>query len=208
MRELCRDYQHIDPVTELVPVRPVVHYMMGGVHADINGATTLPSALTRRARPHASASAGQTGWARTRCPSCWCSETAPAGPQPSDTRPGSARIQLRCRPKPATRKQRLERDLNRRAETGKDASPTSAPTCRPCWRPRPGSTEQPHLTKAAEQIRELQEERFADAGIDDPQPFNTELLAFLELSGCSTSPRRSSNPPRTVPDPAAHTSGC
>lgn len=34
--------QHIDPVVELVPVRPVVHYMMGGVHTDINGATTLP----------------------------------------------------------------------------------------------------------------------------------------------------------------------
>src|SRR6187431_3757839 len=41
VRELCRDYQHIDPVTELVPVRPVVHYMMGGVHTDIDGATTL-----------------------------------------------------------------------------------------------------------------------------------------------------------------------
>src|ERR1700756_3222019 len=41
VRELCRDYQHIDPVTELVPVRPVVHYMMGGVHTDINGATIL-----------------------------------------------------------------------------------------------------------------------------------------------------------------------
>ena len=34
--------QHIDPVTELIPVRPVVHYMMGGVHTDIHGATTLP----------------------------------------------------------------------------------------------------------------------------------------------------------------------
>src|SRR5258707_3057011 len=42
VRELCRDYQHIDPVTELVPVRPVVHYMMGGIHTDIHGATTLP----------------------------------------------------------------------------------------------------------------------------------------------------------------------
>src|SRR6201988_893965 len=42
VRELCRNYQHIDPVTELVPVRPVVHYMMGGVHTNIDGATTLP----------------------------------------------------------------------------------------------------------------------------------------------------------------------
>src|SRR6266498_3822169 len=42
VRELCKEYQNIDPVTELIPVRPVVHYMMGGVHTDINGATPVP----------------------------------------------------------------------------------------------------------------------------------------------------------------------
>jgi fumarate reductase flavoprotein subunit len=41
VRELCQKYQNIDPVRELVPVRPVVHYMMGGVSTDINGATPL-----------------------------------------------------------------------------------------------------------------------------------------------------------------------
>src|SRR6266545_1551261 len=41
VRELCRDYQNIDPVHELIPVRPVVHYMMGGVHTDLEGATGL-----------------------------------------------------------------------------------------------------------------------------------------------------------------------
>src|SRR6516225_9701843 len=41
VRELCLKYQNLDPVTELIPVRPVVHYMMGGVHTDINGATPL-----------------------------------------------------------------------------------------------------------------------------------------------------------------------
>jgi len=42
VRELCLKYENIDPVRELVPVRPVIHYMMGGVHTDINGATSLP----------------------------------------------------------------------------------------------------------------------------------------------------------------------
>ena len=42
VRELCLKYQNIDPVKELIPVRPVVHYMMGGVGTDIHGATTLP----------------------------------------------------------------------------------------------------------------------------------------------------------------------
>jgi len=41
VRELCLKYQNIDPIKELIPVRPVVHYMMGGVHTDINGATPL-----------------------------------------------------------------------------------------------------------------------------------------------------------------------
>jgi fumarate reductase flavoprotein subunit len=41
VRELCRKYQNIDPVKELIPVRPVVHYMMGGVHTDIQGSTPL-----------------------------------------------------------------------------------------------------------------------------------------------------------------------
>jgi fumarate reductase flavoprotein subunit len=42
VRELCLKYENIDPVKEVIPVRPVVHYMMGGVHTDINGATPLP----------------------------------------------------------------------------------------------------------------------------------------------------------------------
>jgi len=42
VRELCLKYQNIDPIKEMIPVRPVVHYMMGGVHTDINGATPLP----------------------------------------------------------------------------------------------------------------------------------------------------------------------
>lgn len=41
VRELCLKYQNIDPVKELIPVRPVVHYMMGGVSTDIHGATPL-----------------------------------------------------------------------------------------------------------------------------------------------------------------------
>ena len=41
VRELCLKYQNIDPIKEMIPVRPVVHYMMGGIHTDINGATPL-----------------------------------------------------------------------------------------------------------------------------------------------------------------------
>jgi fumarate reductase flavoprotein subunit len=42
VRELCAKYVGLDPVKEMIPVRPVVHYMMGGIHTDIQGATSMP----------------------------------------------------------------------------------------------------------------------------------------------------------------------
>src|SRR5712692_10450170 len=42
VRELAKNYAGIDPVYEPIPVRPVVHYMMGGIDTDIDGATVLP----------------------------------------------------------------------------------------------------------------------------------------------------------------------
>src|SRR3989442_4680655 len=42
VRELSTVYAGVDPVYEPIPIRPVVHYMMGGVDTDIDGATTLP----------------------------------------------------------------------------------------------------------------------------------------------------------------------
>ena len=42
VRELAKNYAGIDPVYEPIPVRPVVHYMMGGVSTDKEGATVVP----------------------------------------------------------------------------------------------------------------------------------------------------------------------
>ena len=42
VRELAKNYAGIDPVYKPIPVRPVVHYMMGGIHTDIEAATPLP----------------------------------------------------------------------------------------------------------------------------------------------------------------------
>jgi succinate dehydrogenase / fumarate reductase flavoprotein subunit len=41
IREVCIKYRGIDPITEPIPIRPVAHYAMGGIEADINGATTM-----------------------------------------------------------------------------------------------------------------------------------------------------------------------
>ncbi|MGH2724691.1 MAG: FAD-binding protein [Actinomycetota bacterium] len=42
VRELARNFVGIDPAYEPIPVRPVVHYQMGGVDTDPVGRTSLP----------------------------------------------------------------------------------------------------------------------------------------------------------------------
>ncbi|RLC94351.1 MAG: succinate dehydrogenase/fumarate reductase flavoprotein subunit [Chloroflexi bacterium] len=41
IREVAMRFNFIDPVEEPIPVRPAAHYFMGGVHADIDGATPV-----------------------------------------------------------------------------------------------------------------------------------------------------------------------
>ena len=41
VRELARNYVGIDPVYQPIPVRPVVHYYMGGVRTDVDGLTAI-----------------------------------------------------------------------------------------------------------------------------------------------------------------------
>jgi fumarate reductase flavoprotein subunit len=42
VRDLCISYLNMDPVKEPIPIRPVVHYCMGGIHTDIKAATPVP----------------------------------------------------------------------------------------------------------------------------------------------------------------------
>src|SRR5215813_2928890 len=42
VRELAQSYAGVDPVHQPIPVRPVVHYTMGGIHTDMDAATPLP----------------------------------------------------------------------------------------------------------------------------------------------------------------------
>jgi len=41
VRELAMSYMSVDPVHQPIPVRPVVHYTMGGIDTDINAGTSL-----------------------------------------------------------------------------------------------------------------------------------------------------------------------
>jgi len=42
VRELASSYVGHDPVTDPVPVRPVIHFMMGGIDSNLNGETPMP----------------------------------------------------------------------------------------------------------------------------------------------------------------------
>jgi succinate dehydrogenase / fumarate reductase flavoprotein subunit len=39
IREVCMKFLGIDPIKEAIPIRPVAHYSMGGIEADIDGRT-------------------------------------------------------------------------------------------------------------------------------------------------------------------------
>ena len=41
VRELCLDFAGVDPVYEPIPVRPTMHYTMGGIHTDKDGRTPI-----------------------------------------------------------------------------------------------------------------------------------------------------------------------
>jgi succinate dehydrogenase / fumarate reductase flavoprotein subunit len=41
IREVCIKFLGIDPITKQIPIRPVAHYSMGGIEADIDGRTKV-----------------------------------------------------------------------------------------------------------------------------------------------------------------------
>jgi len=41
IREVAIKFAFLDPISEPIPVRPAAHYFMGGIHTDIDGATSI-----------------------------------------------------------------------------------------------------------------------------------------------------------------------
>lgn len=37
IRELCIEFEGVDPITDFVPIKPTAHYSMGGIHTDLYG---------------------------------------------------------------------------------------------------------------------------------------------------------------------------
>jgi succinate dehydrogenase flavoprotein subunit len=179
VRELCLKYERIDPVKELIPVRPVVHYMMGGVHTDINGATPIEGLFA----------AGETA-----CVSINGANRLGSNSLPEllvfGARAGKAAAEYAAGAKeapPVVMRQAEDeiRQLNEMASTQegteriadiREAMQSTMEDSAGIF--RSGDS----LAKGVDQLAELQQRVQSVALFDETRAFNTELVAALELT--------------------------
>ena len=179
VRELCLKYQNIDPVKELISVRPVVHYMMGGVHTDIHGATPLAGLYA----------AGEVACVSINGANRLGSNSLPEllvfGARAGRAAAAYAAGQGECSPavlaQAEDEKRRLERDLLHRTD-GRERVATLREAVQQTMEQSAGIYRSGDaLAQAAGRLHELQE-RSRAVGLDDhSRTFNTELPAALEL---------------------------
>lgn len=178
VRELCRDYERIDPVRDLVPVRPVVHYMMGGVHTDVLAAAPLDGLYA----------AGETACVSINGANRLGSNSLPeilvfgarAGAAAAAYAMEAPPIGSAVAAQAADETRRLERLL------ASDGSESIAAIRTAMQHTLEGAAgiyrDSDTLAKAVDTLRELQE-RAAVAGVGDrSRTFNTQLVAALELA--------------------------
>lgn len=181
VRELCLKYENIDPVKEMIPVRPVVHYMMGGIHTDIHGATPLAGLYAAGEAACVSINGANRlgsnsltellvfGARAGRAAAVFASDQ---GKQPSPSVLAQAQDEeVRLEERFLRKSGGTERITTLRTEMQK-AMEESAGIYRTG----------PVLQEAAHKLRKLQE-RFEDVSLEDRSyTFNTQLIAALELS--------------------------
>ena len=179
VRELCLKYQNIDPVNELVPVRPVVHYMMGGVHTDIDGATPI-AGLYAAGEVACVSINGANRLGSNSLPECLvfgaragkaAAEQARHAPEPGASASAQARDEearlsaLLDRADGTEEIARIRVDMQETMENAAGIYRTGA-----------------DLAKGADTLKELQDRANSLALEDHSRTFNTQLVAALELT--------------------------
>jgi fumarate reductase flavoprotein subunit len=180
VRELARDFVGIDPVHEPIPVRPVVHYMMGGVDTDIMGRTRLPGLYAAGEAACVSMNgANRLGSnslseclvfgarvGRQAAEDALEATPAPGNPLAALAEAEQDRLLASYLEKESGRERigAIRRDLQVAMEKGAGVFRTEE-----------------SLKEAVEEVRALRE-RYRDIHLDDrDRAFNTELVAALEL---------------------------
>ena len=182
VRELCLKYVNIDPVHEMIPVRPVVHYMMGGVHTDIHGATPLAGLFAAGEAACVSINGanrlGSNSLTELLVFGARAGKSAARFAMEKKAKEHAPAVLAQAQDEESRLHQRFldktggkERVAALRSEMHKTTE-----ECAGIY--RNGSD----LDKGAENLRRLQE-RFGEVSLDDrSHTFNTELTAALELS--------------------------
>jgi fumarate reductase flavoprotein subunit len=180
MRELGREFVGIDIVHDPIPVRPVQHYMMGGVDADISGVTPMPGLYAAGECANVGLNGGNRlgsnslseclvfGAATGRMAAEYVSSAQPVGANPIDSmlRDETKRIEMDYLDKKSgdesigVIREEMQHDMDAGAGV---------------FRTRDG------LEKLTKQLGNLRD-RFGRIKIEDSsRTFNTELMAALEL---------------------------
>jgi fumarate reductase flavoprotein subunit len=179
VRELCLKYENLDPVKELIPVRPVIHYVMGGIHTDINGATPVKGLYAAGEAACVSINGAN------RLGSNSLTECLVFGARAGRDAAEFASVQKMpgryLLAQAADEETRLDDQfLNKTG--GRERIATIREEMQKTMEQSAGIYRSGEsLEKGANKLRELQE-RFLDVGLDDhSRTFNTELVAALEL---------------------------
>jgi fumarate reductase flavoprotein subunit len=180
VRELARNFVGIDPVHEPIPVRPVVHYMMGGIDTDLMGRTRLPGLYA------AGEAACVSMNGANRLGSNSLSEClvfgARSGRQAAEDALEAGQTDVRPVEKVAQAEQARLVATYLEKETGRERISAIRRELQSAMERGAGvfRTEE-SLKEAVEEVRGLRE-RYRDVALDDrDRAFNTELVAALEL---------------------------
>jgi fumarate reductase flavoprotein subunit len=178
VRELCLKYERIDPVKELIPVRPVVHYMMGGVATDINGATSVEGLYAAGETACVSIN-GANRLGSNSLPEClvFGARAGKAAAEYASTAKPPPPVVLRQHEDEVRRIDQLATDRGReRIADIRDAMQMTMEDSAGIYR------DQESLAKGIDQLAELQQRRGAIGLSDQTRAFNTELVTALELA--------------------------
>lgn len=178
VRELCLKYERIDPVTDLIPVRPVVHYMMGGVHTDINGAAGLEGLYAAGETACVSLN-GANRLGSNSLPEClvFGARAGKAAAEYASTA-GAAPPSIKAQAADEIRRiehELIGRDGSEKVSAIRDEMQATMEESAGIYRTKEG------LAAGVEKLAALQD-RIAKIGVaDTTRSFNTELTAALEL---------------------------
>lgn len=180
VRELCLKYERIDPVTQLVPVRPVVHYMMGGVHTDLDGAAGLDGLYAAGETACVSIN-GANRLGSNSLPECLVFG-ARAGRAAAEYAAHASATPTVVEAQATDEARRIQHDLLDRVPWDEDVSAIRTDMQRTMEESAGIYRTGAGMAKGADQLRELQERATRIGVRDTSRTFNTELVAALEVT--------------------------